>query len=104
VYEQQMDGTITTLDEGDRCGADDHRAVVMSFAVPPSPPCGYGDATSHEPAPHGPTCPTATRLPDPYNDLMARYTLVYGVRLIPEGTLKGVEEATLKLSDGSPPA
>lgn len=32
---------------------------------------------------------------------MARYTLVYGVRLIPEGTLKGVEEATLELSDGS---
>jgi hypothetical protein len=32
---------------------------------------------------------------------MARYTLVYGVRLIPEGTLKGVEEATLKLADGS---
>src|ERR1044072_4602853 len=36
-----------------------------------------------------------------YNPPMARYTLVYGVRLIPEGTLKGVEEATLKLSDGS---
>jgi hypothetical protein len=32
---------------------------------------------------------------------MARYTLVYGVRLIPEGTLKGVEEGTLTLSDGS---
>jgi hypothetical protein len=32
---------------------------------------------------------------------MARYTLVYGVRLIPEGTLKGVEEGTLKLTDGS---
>ena len=32
---------------------------------------------------------------------MARYTLVYGVRLIPEGTLNGVEEATLKLADGS---
>ena len=32
---------------------------------------------------------------------MARYTLVYGVRLIPEGTLRGVEEATLKLADGS---
>ena len=32
---------------------------------------------------------------------MARYTLVYGVRLIPEGTLKGVEEATLTLADGS---
>jgi hypothetical protein len=32
---------------------------------------------------------------------MARYTLVYGVRLIPEGSLNGVEEATLKLADGS---
>ena len=32
---------------------------------------------------------------------MARYTLVYGVRLIPEGTLTGVEEATLKVADGS---
>jgi len=32
---------------------------------------------------------------------MARYTLVYGVRLIPEGTLKGVDEATLTLTDGS---
>jgi hypothetical protein len=32
---------------------------------------------------------------------MARYTLIYGVRLIPEGTLTGVEEATLKLADGT---
>ena len=32
---------------------------------------------------------------------MARYTLVYGVRLIREGTLKRVEEATLRLADGS---
>jgi hypothetical protein len=32
---------------------------------------------------------------------MARYTLVYGVRLIPEGALKSVEDATLKLADGS---
>ena len=32
---------------------------------------------------------------------MARYTLVYGVRLIPEGTLSGVEDAALKLADGS---
>jgi hypothetical protein len=32
---------------------------------------------------------------------MARYTLVYGVRLIPEGSLKGVEDATLKLADGT---
>ena len=32
---------------------------------------------------------------------MARYTLVYGVRLIPEGSLTGVDEAALKLTDGS---
>jgi hypothetical protein len=32
---------------------------------------------------------------------MARYTLVYGIRLVPEGSLKGVEESTLKLADGS---
>jgi hypothetical protein len=32
---------------------------------------------------------------------MSRYTLVYGVRLIPEGALKSVEDATLKLADGS---
>ena len=32
---------------------------------------------------------------------MARYTLVYGVRLIPEGSLKGLEEARISLGDGS---
>ncbi len=32
---------------------------------------------------------------------MARYTLVYGVRLVSEGTLKGTTDATLTLSDGS---
>jgi hypothetical protein len=32
---------------------------------------------------------------------MARYTLVYGIRLIPEGTLKGLEEAAITLLDGS---
>jgi hypothetical protein len=31
---------------------------------------------------------------------MARYTLVYGVRLVPEGTVKGATDATLTLSDG----
>jgi hypothetical protein len=36
-----------------------------------------------------------------YNHGMARYTLVYGVRLIPEGSLKAVEEGTLVLADGS---
>jgi hypothetical protein len=32
---------------------------------------------------------------------MARYTLVYGVRLVPEGSLKSATDATLTLSDGS---
>jgi hypothetical protein len=36
-----------------------------------------------------------------YNHLMARYTLVYGVRLVPEGALTQVQEATLTLADGS---
>ena len=37
----------------------------------------------------------------PFHFVWISLTLVYGVRLIPEGTLKGVEEATLKLADGS---
>lgn len=32
---------------------------------------------------------------------MARYTMVYGIRLVPEGTLAGAEEARLKLKNGS---
>jgi hypothetical protein len=32
---------------------------------------------------------------------MARYTLVYGIRLVPEGTLAGAEEGRLKLKDGA---
>jgi hypothetical protein len=31
---------------------------------------------------------------------MARYTLVYGIRLVPEGTLIGADEARLTLKDG----
>ena len=31
---------------------------------------------------------------------MARYTLVYGLRLVPEGTLERTEDARLRLSDG----
>ncbi len=33
--------------------------------------------------------------------LMSRYTLVYGVRLVPEGSLKGLEDAKITLTDGS---
>jgi len=32
---------------------------------------------------------------------MARYTLVYGLRLIPEGSLKSLDDATITLADGS---
>ena len=32
---------------------------------------------------------------------MARYTLVYGVRLIPEGAVKGLEDGKLTLTGGS---
>jgi len=32
---------------------------------------------------------------------MARYTLVYGVRLVPEGSVKGLDDASLKLADGT---
>jgi hypothetical protein len=31
---------------------------------------------------------------------MARYTLVYGIRLVPEGTLVGADEVRLRLKDG----
>lgn len=31
---------------------------------------------------------------------MARYTLVYGIRLLPEGALKDVNEARLELAGG----
>ena len=32
---------------------------------------------------------------------MARYTLVYGIRLVAEGTLSGAEDARLKLRNGT---
>jgi hypothetical protein len=32
---------------------------------------------------------------------MARYTLVYGVRLLPESSVKGLEDAKLTLADGA---
>jgi len=37
-----------------------------------------------------------------YNRRMARYTLVYGVRLVPEGSVAGLHDATIALADGSP--
>jgi hypothetical protein len=32
---------------------------------------------------------------------MARYTLVYGVRLVPEGEFAGLEDGKIKVVDGS---
>ena len=32
---------------------------------------------------------------------MARYTLVYGIRLVPEGSVKALDDAKLTLADGS---
>jgi hypothetical protein len=32
---------------------------------------------------------------------MARYTLVYGIRLVAEGTLAGADEVTLTMKDGT---
>jgi len=32
---------------------------------------------------------------------MARYTLVYGIRLVPEGSVKALQDAALTLGDGS---
>jgi hypothetical protein len=32
---------------------------------------------------------------------MARYTLVYGVRLIPEGSLQHLDEAKITMADGT---
>src|SRR5262245_30908560 len=54
----------------------------------------------------GPTLPRAAPArkwvpPARYNQAMARYTLVYGVRLIPEGSLKELGDAKLELADGT---
>ena len=46
----------------------------------------------------------AAGAPDPpgqYNRLMARYTLVYGIRLVPEGSVTALEDAKIALADGS---
>jgi hypothetical protein len=32
---------------------------------------------------------------------MSRYTLVYGVRLVPEGSVSGLTDAKIELADGS---
>src|SRR5579864_8205582 len=63
--------------------ARSNRLMVMMCLLP-------SDAPQHAGSPLG-----------LYNRRMARYTLVYGVRLIPEGAVKGLEDAKLTLTDGS---
>ena len=36
-----------------------------------------------------------------YDHPMARYTLVYGLRLIPEGSVSGLDDASITLADGT---
>ena len=36
----------------------------------------------------------------PYNALMANLTLIYGMRLLPEGEVTEINDATLKLANG----
>ena len=36
-----------------------------------------------------------------YDSPMSRYTIVYGVRLVPEGTVAGLEDGTINLNDAS---
>ena len=45
--------------------------------------------------------PALPALPAQYNRRMARYTLVYGLRLVPEGSVAGVTDATIKLTEGT---
>jgi hypothetical protein len=37
-----------------------------------------------------------------YNRSMARYTLVYGLRLVPEGSVMAAGDVALTLTDGTP--
>ena len=63
----------------------------------PSPPLvSYCERPCLLPAP-----PVPPARPALYNSPMARYTLVYGIRLIPEGSLKSLEGAKVALTDGS---
>src|SRR5712691_1768015 len=48
-----------------------------------------------------PALPALPACPAQYNRCMARYTLVYGLRLVPEGSVTGVTDAALRLKDGT---
>ena len=91
VYEQQMDGTVTSTRRSDHSREARTEPRPLTTCVSETRPLTDRLPTLN-PEPEASAC---TIRP------MARYTLVYGVRLIPEGTLKGVDEATLKLADGS---
>src|SRR5262245_61750034 len=79
-------------------GAAWPQALLPSTSAGAPPPArSYADAS-----PPGSAWPQALRPSCPYKIKgMARYTLVYGIRLIPEGTLKKLDDATIALQDGS---
>ncbi len=55
------------------------------------------------PCPRHSIRPVSTRLCTPvglYNAVMANLTLVYGLRLLPEGEVTEIQDATLKLANG----
>ena len=86
VYEQQLDGTVTTLEEAIAAAAASNRAGLKA--------CTFRLRALSAAHLACPACPVQC------TQWLATH-LVYGVRLIPEGSLKGVEEATMKLADGS---
>src|SRR5205085_5272905 len=52
--------------------------------------------------PSRPSCHSRRSCPSrPVQSPMARYTLVYGLRLVAEGSVTGVTDATLNLANGT---
>ena len=89
VYEQQMDGTVTDLDQA--IAAAETGESVMGQLVSRAVDCQSYRSDQFANSP----------IHRMYNGTMSRYTLVYGVRLIPEGSVKDLEEGTAQLADGS---
>lgn len=58
-------------------------------------------ADAETPAVCGPIASVACTPGCGYSWGMARYTLVYGLRLVPEGTLAAAEDGRLRMADGS---
>ena len=88
-----------TLQARPSVGTEARRAKVAAFAKAPARQAA-GPAstftTNDNLVIHDVGNPTGAAIVEP----MARYTLVYGLRLIPEGTLAGTEDVRLKTTSG----